>query len=203
MFSNHNGLINRFTVGSPEQMEHTVMMVVLSIQQSWWSVGTQMHDMVKHGHKSRFVWGNKLKTYEWLSENKEQLYNNVITAQSDVDRLLAYLEVPGLGLPKAGFMCQLSHAEGGCLDVHNIRMYDLNPNVLTWGSPKTEKTRRSKALNYLTLCNDLGGCEKLWDTWCNHIASKDADKWADGHHVSAVHLTYLTSTYQSRIKEAV
>ena len=203
MFNNHNRWINSFITGSPDQMAHGVMMVVLSIQQGWWSVGAQMDDMVKHGSNSKFVWGNKLKTYEWLQENRETLYNNVITAESDVDRLLAYLAVPGLGLPKAGFMLQLSHAEGGCLDSHNIKMYNINPNVLTWGNPKTEKTRRMKALNYLTLCNDLGGCRKLWDVWCTHISASDEKRWADPHHVSAVHLTYLTRSYNNVIKEAV
>jgi len=65
-FKKHNVLINEYAQQSPENLQDMVMMVVLSIQQPWYKVGEQMIDYRKLGSDSRFVWGNKLKTYRWL-----------------------------------------------------------------------------------------------------------------------------------------
>ena len=203
MYINHNHRINKWAITDADQLAHTVMMVVLSIQQPWHSVGMQLKDMRKQGMKSRFVWGNKRKTYMWLTMHKDELYNNVIRANTEVEQLLAYLDVPGLGLPKAGFMVQLAHGGGGCLDIHNIRRYKLDPKTLAWSNPKTEALRIQKAQDYIELCSELGGSMELWDRWCNLIAEKNPVKFTDGHHVSAVHLSYLTDSYNNVTKEAV
>jgi hypothetical protein len=67
-----------------------------------------------------------------------------------------FLRIPGLGLPKAGFMCQLCAGLVGCMDVHNIRMYGLNIKDLTLAkNPKGDKakaTNLTKIVNYIDLC---------------------------------------------------
>ena len=73
-FDKHNPLINRYAQKSWRNMVRMIMMAVLSIQQPWHSVGTQMYDYRDKGSGSRFVWGNKRKALLWLTVNGEQLY---------------------------------------------------------------------------------------------------------------------------------
>ena len=105
-----------------------------------------------------------------------------------------FLRVDGLGLPKAGFCCQLIAGMVGCMDVHNIKMYDLDANSFKLNpKPKTDKafaSNQQKITSYINLCHDYG-CEQLWDSWCDMLATK-SKRWQDGNHVSEVHYTYLT-----------
>ena len=73
-FDKHNPLINKYAQKSWRNMVDMIMMVSLSIQQPWHSVGMQMYDYRDKGIGSRFVWGNKRKAFLWIAANGEQLY---------------------------------------------------------------------------------------------------------------------------------
>jgi len=191
-----------FAQKSPDNMVDVGLMVVLSIQQNWLGVGTQLEDVRINGAESKFLWGNKINTYHYLQANKHILYADamaVINSESP-DRTKArdlmdiFLRVTGLGIPKAGFMCQLMAGLVGCMDVHNIRMYSLNASSLSLSkNPKTSKgieANARKIATYIDLCHDIG-TEKLWNVWCDYLATK-SKQWRDGTHVSHVHYTYLT-----------
>jgi hypothetical protein len=183
-------------------MADVTLMVVLSIQQNWLSVGDQLADVSRWGIESKFLWGNKRKTYEYLQDNSYQLYTDAMvvinSGDSDRDKARAlmevFLRVDGLGIPKAGFMCQLMAGLVGCMDVHNIRLYGLDIKDLSLSkNPKTSKgidANNKKVLAYIDMCHDIG-TEKLWNNWCNFLATK-SKRWIDGDHVSAVHYSYLT-----------
>lgn len=188
---------------SPDNTADMVLMVVLSIQQNWLSVGDQMLDVRKRGADSKFLWGNKIKTYEYLRDNSSQLYADAMAVinsdRSDRDKarslMEVFLRVTGLGIPKAGFVCQLMAGLVGCMDVHNIRMYGLDIKSLSLAkNPKTSKgidANNRKVVAYIDMCHDIG-TENLWNNWCNFLATK-SKKWKDGSHVSAVHYSYLTN----------
>ena len=187
---------------SPDKMVDVALMVVLSIQQNWLGVGDQLADVRQLGAGSKFLWGNKIKTYEYLRENSHQLYADAMAVinseQSDRDKAQAlmavFLQVTGLGIPKAGFMCQLMAGLVGCMDVHNIKMYGLDLKSLSLAkNPKTRKgidANNKKVLAYIDLCHDIGTVQ-LWNNWCEFLATK-SKKWLGGAHVSAVHYSYLT-----------
>lgn len=193
----------QYSQQSPDNLTDMVLMVVLSIQQNWLSVGDQMLDVRKCGADSKFLWGNKIKTYEYLRDNSCQLYADAMAVidsdQSDRDKarslMEVFLRVTGLGIPKAGFVCQLMAGLVGCMDVHNIRMYGLDIKSLSLAkNPKTSKgidANNRKVVAYIDMCHDIG-TEKLWNNWCNFLATK-SKKWRDGSHVSAVHYSYLTN----------
>ena len=200
-FMEHNPRINEFMQGSAEQMQFGIMMVALSIQQRWSSVGEQMKSYKAGGGSSRFVWGNKRKTHDWLEENRDDLYVAVM-GESDPEKiLLSFLECPGLGLAKAGFCCQLMFGFGGCMDTHNLQRFGIKP--IAWSNNLKQATKEKKAKEYLHQCIYHGGCEELWNSWCYMIAQNYPNDFADGEHVSAVHLTYLTDAYNNVITEAV
>ena len=62
-------------------------------------------------------------------------------------------------------------------------------------------SRNAKVEAYNQICHKLG-TEYLWNQWCQFIADKYPTKWVDGDHVSMVHYTYLTDSYDT-IKEAL
>jgi hypothetical protein len=189
-FKTVNPKINAYAQTSAQNNADMVMMVVLSIQQPWFAVGDQMQDYREHGAASRFVWGNKRKTFDWLQEHKEALYRDAMDAKNDAELMQAFLMVPGLGLAKAGFCCQLFAGRVGCIDVHNLRRLNIAPSVLTFDKSATDTTKRKKIDAYISACKKRR-VSWLWDTWCNLIAKKDPKRWVNGDHVSAVHYDYL------------
>jgi len=187
---------------SHDNMVDVALMVSLSIQQNWLSVGDQLADVNKCGIESKFLWGNKRKTYEYLQDNSYKLYTDAMavinSGDSDRDKARAlmevFLRVDGLGIPKAGFTCQLMAGLVGCMDVHNIRLYRLDIKDLSLSkNPKTSKgvdANNKKVWAYIDVCHRIG-TETLWDNWCNFLATT-SKRWIDGAHVSAVHYSYLT-----------
>lgn len=189
-FKTVNPKINAFAQTSAQNNADMVMMVVLSIQQPWHAVGEQMRDYRALGSESRFIWGNKRKTFDWLQEHKEALYHDAMSAKNDFELMQAFLNVPGLGLAKAGFCCQLFAGRVGCIDVHNLRRLNIAPSVLVFDKKTKPATQRKKIDAYISACKQRR-TSWLWDTWCKLIASKDSKRWIDGDHVSAVHYEYL------------
>lgn len=189
-FKTVNPKINEHCQQSAYNNADMVMMVVLSIQQPWHAVGVQMRDYKALGADSRFVWGNKRKTFDWLQEHKETLYRDAMDSKTDSELMQAFLQVPGLGLAKAGFCCQLFAGRVGCIDVHNLRRLNIASSVLTLNKSSTDETKRKKIDAYISACKSRR-TSWLWDSWCKLIAKKDPKRWIDGDHVSAVHYDYL------------
>lgn len=194
-FKTINPKINEHCQQSAQNNSDMVAMVVLSIQQPWHSVGKQLEDYKRLNLNSRFVWGNKFKTIDWLNSNSETLYRSALDCLNnrknlDSELMSVFLEVPGLGLAKAGFCCQLFAGRVGCIDSHNLKRLNIAPSVLTYDKSATTKTKRIKIDKYVSACKQRG-CRWLWDSWCALIAKKDTKRWASGEHVSAVHYDYL------------
>ena len=106
------------------------------------------------------------------------------------EKLLVVASINGIGIVKAGFVLQLCLGKVGCLDVHNLRRFGLSPTAFKMGKVKYD-TALGKAKLYIKICEDLGGCEYLWDSWCNLLAEKYPNKYKDGQHVSRLHQEYI------------
>ena len=201
MFKQVNPRINEFMQSGHEQMTHGIMMVVLSIQQPWHSVGVQMQDYREKGLESKYVWGNKRKTYKWLIDNGAELFESLMDADNtDTYKHMLLTQVDGLGVAKAGFVMQLMFGVSGCMDVHNLRKYDVPASVLSVSPSMKQGTRQSKVRQYNLICHEIG-TDELWNQWCQFIANKYPTKWVDGNHVSMVHYTYLTDSWYNIVKE--
>lgn len=200
MYKIHAKAVQDYSRLSSDNLSDVILMVVLSIQQPWYAVGDQLKDVKKLGRDSRFIWGNKIKTFDSLKSKKDFIYSQYLavlnSSKSDDDRALSlmnvFLQVDGLGLAKAGFMCQLTAGLVGCIDVHNIRMYNIPKKDLAFSkSIKSKALKDKKISNYVSVCHDIG-TENLWDTWCSFLATK-SKKFEDGFHVSKVHYDFLQS----------
>ena len=190
--------IQEYSRQSADNLASVILMVSLSIQQNWAGVGAQLQDVKKYKAESKFLWGNKRKTYKYVQAKKHLMYNQFLavlaSSKSNNEKAFSlmkiFLRIDGLGMVKAGFACQLSAGLVGCIDLHNIRLYGIKESEISLSkSVKSEKLRRIKIEKYISICHNIGTAN-LWDTWCNHLATTNKH-WRDGQHVSTVHYTYL------------
>jgi len=197
MYNIHAIKVQEFSQQTADNLVDVILMVLLSIQQNWLSVGIQLQDVKENREASKFLWGNKRKAYNYITTNKHFMFgqfkavlNSKQTDEQKADALMKiFLRVPGLGLVKAGFVCQLAAGLVGCIDLHNIRIYSIDEKALKISSKMSAALQAEKRKKYITLCHAIG-TENLWNNWCNHLATK-SDKWRDGNHVSEVHATYI------------
>lgn len=171
-------------------------MVLLSIRMQWVGVGNQLKRVVSGDWTP--LWGWKREGYEYLVRERKVLYHTVRDLRagriSERAFLRQWLKVPGLGLPKAGFVMQLTCGKGGCLDMHNIERLGLDARV--WTVPKRRDVWDQMRVidetinRYLSLCRECGGSENLWNEWCGHVASR-VGTLKDGDEVSRRHYEYL------------
>jgi len=197
MFKQDQARIERWCK-NPDKLLTVGTMVLLSIRMQWTGVGTQMESVRKLGVDSPCLWGFKRAGYEYLRDNRRRLYKSVRQCRNGEtyldDLMRDFLKVPGLGMAKAGFLCQLVVGDGGCLDMHNVERFDLNPGV--WFIRKRTAMAEQVAevdnkINlYLHLCQLCGGSEALWDDWCNHLNDR-VSTFEGAEDVSRRHYSYL------------
>ena len=206
MYDIHGKACQDFAQENADNMALVIMMVSLSIQQSWLKIGIQVQDVILNGASSRFLtWKMKQDTYQYVQANKHDLYHdmmNIIEMEAPCNNSRQYkalclmetfLKIPGLNISKAGFVCQLVAGLVGCMDSWNLKYYNINPNVTQFN--KKVKTTRGEVNNlkkltkYISICHDIG-TDRLWDTWCNMIAA-NYKEWRSGNEVSKAHIDYL------------
>ena len=202
MYINHATAVQQYAQVSASNLSDVTLMTVLSIRQPWLNIGTQMIDVRTNKLGAKALWGFKKDTYIYLESNKHKMYaqmmavinSNKTDASKAMSLMNIFLRVNGLGMAKAGFMCQLTAGLVGCMDSHNLKMYNLDANDFKLTkNPKTIKSLDAnvkKIRNYVQICNEYG-TENLWNSWCSFLATKST-KWRDANHVSEVHYSYLT-----------
>tara|TARA_B100000470_G_C19743240_1_gene370208 strand:- start:232 stop:924 length:693 start_codon:yes stop_codon:yes gene_type:complete len=205
MYKTHGINCQVFSQRSADNLFKTVMMASSSIKQPWSSIGKQLKDILSNGADSEYLFSFKRETYLYMVSHKHKVHAQLLAVinskKTDADKasslMNVYLKVPGLGLAKAGFLCQLTAGLVGCMDSHNIKRYGVDPKTMRLNNkPKGKKALDSntrKVLNYIDMCHDYG-TENMWNSWCSHIATKDKQAkefWQDANHVSEAHYTYL------------
>ena len=207
-FKNINPRINEYMQLNPMGMQDGIMFVVLSIKTPFHTMKTQMHDYKINGLDSKYVWGFKKDTLNYLLAHRDALYDDLMqlwltpkkelggTADSkDSAMMLRLLEVPGLGMVKAGFVMQMMFGRVGCMDVHNTRrFYKVSPkDVQLSAGVKKDATKFKKIVSYVQLCKNNRSTEKLWDSWCEQLLWKACNRgrFTSGNEVSQFHLQAL------------
>jgi len=199
MFDTHQWRVENYAQQSAKRTSDVIAMVLLSIRMQWSTVGMQMQNWREDSIQSQYLWGFKRKGMEYVKANQHRLFYRVRAARSGEiwieDLMRDMLAVPGLGMVKAGFACQLLTGHVGCLDVHNIKRLKLDPSEWHVRSYKdVDKQLRevdSKIATYMQMIDVCGGGDLLWDEWCEHLASI-SEAFEDAEDVSLRHVTYLT-----------
>jgi hypothetical protein len=175
MYIQDQALIQKYAFDTNGGFIYTGTFVLLTIQQPLDRVKHSMDQVKKMGIDSAHLWGVKKEGYMYLNEHAETLrtaFRRIsITGDAEVAMALA-LSIPGLGLPKAGFFCQLLGFDVGCFDVHNIKRFGMKLSDFKLNKKATTATRAKKIKQYCNVCYSLGGAENLWDGWCQYVSDK-------------------------------
>lgn len=202
MYKTDNRYVANFCQTSAKNLAFTHAGVQMTIKTDTQLLDNMVTDYKKNGIKiKKFNWKDRKKAVEHFNKNKQYYYDNMMkilaTKKADVpDRILKlFLEVAGLGLPKASFLAQLAtgHKAFACLDSNNLIWYNLDPKVTTYNKKlKCELAKSEKRQQYFAVVKKLGGGEKLWNDWCIGVADK-SKKFKSGVQVSMKHRHWFTT----------
>ena len=200
MYKLHNPKVRAFGQRGPKEMEQVITFVFASIRVQTSLLPRFMKEWRKRGMKSSWIWGNKRTGLRYVRKNRNLIFSRfqkILRSKNskiEHDLIMLFLEIPGLGIPKAGFVTQLLSGKSGCLDVHNIRRY-LPDQDAAKGTPaffqtsgNTIVTKSRKVEQYMEITAAAGGSRSMWNTWCNHIAMLQPKHFATGYDVSELHV---------------
>jgi hypothetical protein len=164
--------------------------VLATIQQRLEACPDIVKDFEDNGSQSKYAFGAKAAGLAYIADKAEQIHYEA--SQSDALGLLeTFAKIPGIGMVKAGFAAQMFAGLVGCIDTHNIKMYDVPMSALKYNKNiKSADIKRKKLSAYARLCEDLGGSVNLWAAWCNYkgALSEAEGKDFDGYQVSKIHV---------------
>ena len=202
MCKTDNKFVNDFCQTSAKNLAHTHAGTQMTIKTDTQLLDNMNTDFKINGIKiKKFNWQDRKNAVLHFNKNMDYYYNNMMSIlrskKGDVpDRILKlFLEVPGLGLPKASFLAQLAtgHKAFACLDSNNLIWYDLDPKVVNYNKKlKSEELKAEKRRQYFAIVKKLGGGEKLWNDWCIGVADK-SKKFKSGVEVSRKHRHWFTT----------
>jgi len=200
MYDTHNPMVRRHAQANAKNLEQVIAFVFASIRVQTSMLPRMMKEFRKRGVKSSWIWGNKRTGIDYVRKHRQDLFDRMTSilrakkANCALELMMLFLEVPGLGLPKAGFVVQLVAGKSGCMDVHNLRRYlpneDSSKGTPSWlqTSGNSDKTKRIKASAYLELVDESGGTRKMWNGWCTHLQILYPHHFKTPDDVSALHM---------------
>ena len=192
MYNLHMKETSAYALENAENLADTALMVVLSIRQHWHRIGNQLTDVRSKGADSIYLFSHKKACYLYLQENKERLYRETLKHLDNREALLdLWLDVPFLGLVKAGFVIQLATGKIGCIDSHNLTLYNIPVSTVTFNKKCKPDTRAKRIKAYIQACDTVGGTLSLWANWCELMANKYQKHFTNANHVSMLHIDYL------------
>jgi len=190
MFAVHQPLIGAYAVDSPRALADVVAFVLTSIRKPLWRAAADM-SLIRSGNLAPLALPFTREGFEFVKRHRRKLYRDAFARRADAAALVElFSTVPGLGLPKAGFVAQLAFGLGGCIDTHNLKRFGLNPNRWHTSAKTAPHIRSRKAADYAAVCDRLGGCAFLWDSWCEYVAANSHGArlhYRDAFDVSATH----------------
>ena len=196
MFKTHQTKISKWAMRSVDNTAKVCLLVSATIQTQTPRVFDEYRDILAKGKASPYCWGMKEQTYDYVMQNKKQIYRVLKDAKLGkiklVDCLVELSRMDGIGLAKAGFIMQLCIGEVGCMDTHNLQRFGLEAKTFKFGKTASDKLRRMKAELYIQACEEQGGCEYLWNSWCELIGTeKFPELYGTGEAVSKLHCDWL------------
>ena len=192
MFKIHQPKIARFMRKNPDAFARGEVFTLCTIQKHFSGVGNQLKEIETDGINAVCLNGPKKRSYKEIIAMKGYLYNKVYSKEiSLAEKLLEVSGLYGIGMVKAGFILQLALGKVGCLDGHNLARFGLSASVFKVNDKMSESTALRKANFYIKTCEDLGGSEYLWDSWCRYLADLYPKIYRDGEHVSKLHVDFI------------
>ena len=202
IYSDHIKECNEFAQASPANLKRAALFVLATIQQQLETVPVALTDYMESGSTSRFAWGAKKKGIEFVEANYQTLYDDAFRRRNDALALMdLFLQIPGMALVKAGFLCQIFAGSVGCIDTHNVKLYNIPLNVLRYRYEGSDANKVARVKRYVELCAGLGGAHFLWSQWCDYLARLRPQNWGDGAEVSQFHVDVITGREDGTIAD--
>lgn len=169
MFANDNPPIGAAARRSPGAHARVCRFVLATIRARWLPDVYEAFKAQDYS-KGRVWFGSKFRGLEYIAANEQALFDDAMGALDDAERLTVYMRIPGIGIAKAGFICQLVFGTVGCLDSHNLRRFGKPQDYFK--VKQSAKARADQIAEYIDLCRSVGGSEYLWNSWCELIGDK-------------------------------
>ena len=185
MYADHVPTINGAMRADIGTFKRGVMFAILSARVQFHRVPAQCAELKERKHKANCLWGFKLGAYLHLEDNAEQIWRDACAAHDPIACMIVLTSIPGLGINKAGFVCQMLGHDIACLDTRNVKRAGLNMRAYT-AHHKT--SLRYPALIARYVAETAGRAQELWDTWCNEVGR---DTGLSGHAISLQHVSTI------------
>lgn len=188
MYSEHCTLIAAGMRRDVATFKRGVMFAVLSIRQHVVKVPLQLRDLDRDGADCKWLFGHKRGAYEYMEAHAEELWLSMRRLKRPIEAIATMTRVPGLGIAKAAFVCQLMGFNVGCLDGRNLARFGLPPRQYRSDGERGKNTL-AFARKIAAYCEVYEGrAQELWDDWCEDVANEYG---YDAHDISALHLACL------------
>ena len=172
MYSRDQPEIEAHALASPAGFIDTLEFVLTTIQSALSTCRRQRRQIARDGYAAACLWGSKPAGLRYGREHAPRLLDEFRRLRSHLateDAVELATSIPCLGLPKAGFLCQLMGFDVACLDVHNLRREGLPPSFVKLDKKAKPDTQRKHISRYVEYCQ-RDGAEKWWNGWCQHVA---------------------------------
>lgn len=199
--------VSQIAQEGPRGLIRIVDFTLATIQQQFPTIPNILRDWEVNGSESPSMFASKRDGWLYIRQHDRRLYSLMRYAHrnGDVEEAIdTMLEVPGLGIVKAAFVCQLFGFNTGCIDTHNADLYDIDVNAFRTTPTMTARTKLAKISAYQALVIGLGGSQPMWERWCEFVAER-YDSFASAYHVSRHHVYCVGGDYQyanSRLEAA-
>lgn len=172
MYRRDQPIIENHTFSNPAGLIDALEFVLTTIQAGLSTCRRQRRQIARDGLKAACLWGKKADGLKYGREHAARLlpeFERLRSRDATEEAVTLATSIPCLGLPKAGFLCQLMGFDVACLDVHNLRRENLPATFVKLNKKAKPATQRKHVSRYVEYCQ-RDGTEKWWNSWCKHVA---------------------------------
>lgn len=190
--------IAKFALKNKRNLKRVYVFTSLTIQAGLSTIHPKMLDVDDKGASSSHLWTMKGDGFRYWERHENSLFKRLkaaVKAGDVMDAMDTLTEVPGLGLAKSGFLCQMLGLDVACLDSHNLARLGLPATSYKLAKGIKHDLKMRKIADYVDYTRKSGGAEYWWNTWCAYVAGNSANKTLpNADAVSAYHWTAITQT---------
>jgi hypothetical protein len=191
MYAQHQPIISKYASRGPQELANVCRFVLATIRCSFPdAVHAYRQERATGQRNPAAFFGTKHEGLDWIERNEAYLWGEFVECGFDAERLVAlFVQIPGIGLVKAGFIAQLTRGVSGCIDTHNLQRFGMAYGDVKFNKEAGPNTRARKIAKYNRVVHALGGTETLWDEWCAYVGK--AQGYGSAEQVSAMHLQVI------------
>jgi len=190
LFAKHQPLIAAHAK-SPQGFADVVTFAIATQNQHFYRVGAMLDTLWTEGlDKVKALTGNQKRGIVYAHTHTQRYVDIVHNRQlTPIEVFKALLEIPNIGIVKAGFILQLVLGTFGCLDRHNLKTAGLDSKAFS-RTPANTEALTQKLQVYAATCYAIGTSAQLYNSWCRLIALKYPKHFADAYEVSRLHAVW-------------